>query len=285
VWDGSPLEGRRILVWWEQGVGDELMFSTCLPDLLRTANPDECMLECDGRLAGLFERAYPELTVIAKLADTDARRDDAYPPFDVHIPIGGLAQVLRGGLDRFPDHIRQMSADPERTALWRSRFDEIGPNPKIGIAWRGGGMTHVREVRSIAVEFMKPLLAVDGVDFINLQYGERSEDLAAMALETGVSVHDWPDVDPLTDLEGQAAQIACLDLVIQNSNASAHLAGSLGVPVWNILTFAPDFRWFLGSDRTPWYPAMRLFRQPGPGDWRGAVEQVARDLEQWRAEQ
>jgi len=284
VWDGSPLEGRKILVWWEQGVGDELMFSTCLPDLIETAKPSECILECDSRLTGLFERAYPEVNVMGKLPDADARRDDAYPPFDVHISIGGLARLLRGGLDKFPDQVRRMTADPERAALWRSRFDEISPNPKIGIAWRGGGMTHVREMRSIAVEFMKPLLAVDGVDFINLQYGDRADDLAAMQRETGVTVHDWPDVDPLTNLEGQAAQIACLDLVIQTSNASAHLAGSLGVPVWNIIPFAPDFRWFLGSERTPWYPPMRLFRQPGPGDWRSVVQQVAGALEQWRGE-
>ncbi len=270
-WDGGDLAGKTILVWSEQGIGDEIMFATCLPDLLEQARPESCLLECDARLVGLYARTFPELTVVSK---------GAPPPFDVQAPIGDLPRIYRRRFEDFPKTVRHLIPDPEQAALWGQRLDELGDGLKVGIAWRGGGYSHIRLRRSVSSNGLRPLLATGGVQFVNLQYGECAEEIAAIAAKTGVVVHDWPDADPLTDIEGQAAQIAGLDLVIQASNASAHLAGALGVAVWNLVPFSPDYRWFLGRDDSPWYPSMRLFRQPAAGDWTGAVEAAAAALEE-----
>ena len=115
--------------------------------------------------------------------------------------------------------------------------------------------------------------------FINLQYGEHSEELRQLEESTGIHIYDWEDADPLTDLDNQAAQISELDLVISFPNATVHLAGALGTPTWVLLPFTPDFRWVLNREDSPWYPSVKLFRQHQYEDWTKVFSQVKNKLD------
>jgi ADP-heptose:LPS heptosyltransferase len=148
----------------------------------------------------------------------------------------------------------------------------------VGISWRGGSNPDAILRRSIELEQWSRLFSVSGVYFINLQYGDRAQELQKAQETFEVVIHDWEDADPLKDLDWFAAQIAALDLVISVDNATVHMTGALGKPVWTLLPFIPEWRWMLNREDSPWYPTMRLFRQPAPGDWESVMKKVADDL-------
>ena len=155
---------------------------------------------------------------------------------------------------------------------------------KVGVSWRGGPTPEIIRMRSIALAQMAGIFAMPGVHGINLQYGECSGELKEAEEKTGVVIHSWDDADPLRDLDGFAAQIAALDLVISVDNSTVHMAGALGVPVWVLLPFVPNWRWMLKRTDSPWYPAARLFRQPSSGDWPSVLEEVSRALREKKEE-
>ena len=173
--------------------------------------------------------------------------------------------------------------DASKVALWRDRFEALGKGLKIGISWRGGGKTSEKRLRSTVLDQWITLLSVPGVHFINLQYGDCSQELREAKENFGVTIHHWEDADPLKDLDGFAAQVSALDLVISVDNATVHMAGALGIPVWTLLPFACDWRWMRDFEDTPWYKTVRLFRQNSPGDWSGVFERVVSNLRQYAA--
>ncbi len=152
-------------------------------------------------------------------------------------------------------------ADPARVQLWRERFAALGPGLKVGISWRAGGKPSEQVRRTTDLTLWQRLFALPGVHYVNLQYGQAAEDLARVKA-WGYTIHDWEDADALTDLEGLAAMIKALDLVIAVGNTTVHLAGSLGAPAWSLVAANPSWRWMDVGDRVPWYSSVRLFRQP-----------------------
>jgi len=280
-WDGSPLGAKSVLVWNEQGIGDEIMYSLCLTDMLAENPEARLLLECDGRLAGMFRRTYPRLTVLGRDRSDTRGNGVARPDFDFHIPLGSLQQHFRNKCDDFPAVITRLRPDPEKLAFWRQRLDQLGDGLKVGIAWRGGVLLSMKQQKSVPLEILNPILNVSGIQFVNLQYGDCADDLAATERTFGITIHDWPDLDPIEDIESQAALIANLDLVIQTSNASAHLAGALNVPVWILVSAAPNWRWGTTGETCLWYPSMRVFRQPTAGDWKGLAQEVTAALRSW----
>lgn len=274
-WDGSDLKGKKLFVCAEQGVGDEIMFASCLPDVI--AQAEKCIVECDKRLVPLFTRSFPEAIVIERIND-----NDPYPRFvfsaDIKIPIGSLPQFLRTDLSRFPQQKSYLTPDKEKADLWRNRFRELGDGLKIGISWRGGKEAYVKRIRSINPEQWIKLFSISGIHFINLQYGSSPDELKGISDRLGKTVHDWDDSDPLKDLDDFAAKISALDLVISVDNSTVHMAGALGVPVWTLLPLACDWRWMQEFDDTPWYPTMRLFRQGKFGEWEEVCERVCESL-------
>ena len=276
VWYGSPLATGRLLIYAEQGVGDEIMFASCLPDVLSKAK--DCLIECDPRLVPLLARSFPTATVHGRPLTEDSPSDKGSPRFDAQIALGSLPRLFRRDADTFPRHTGYLLADAERVRLWRRRLAELGDGLKIGISWRGGCKPDVRRCRSTTLEQWQPLFSQPGLRFVNLQYGEVQEELASCRKQFGVSIADWDGTDLLNDLDDLAARIAALDLVVSVDNATVHLAGALGVPVWMLLPFAGDFRWQRQTDVTGWYPTMRLFRQPQPRDWSGLFARVAQEL-------
>ena len=276
-WTGGDLSGQRIMIWGEQGLGDELMFATCVPDLVEMANPDLCVLACDQRLAAIFDRSFPDVHILPLDRQAGAGGTIQLPTCDVQIAAGDLPAILRLKDDDFPSVRRRLVPDPTHGARWRERLDELGSDLKVGIAWRGGTLERFRRSKSSKLSDWAQILETAGVRFVNLQYGDCAEELAASA-DDGFPVHRFDDLDPIANPEGQMTLISELDLVIQTSNASAHMAGMLGVPVWNLLPYVADWRWGLATEACLWYPTMRLFRQPSLGDWASVFEHVAEEL-------
>lgn len=262
-WQGEPLAGRRILVWGEQGLGDEILFGTALPDLLGQAGT--VIVECDPRLAGLFARALPAAEVRAPSAEP---RDA-----DCHAPLGSVAARLRPDLRRFRADSPLFTADPGLAAGWRERLATLGPGLRVGICWRSSRMTADRAGAYSQIAQWSPVFGIPGIAFVSLQYDSRDAEREE-ALRLGAVLHHWPDLDQRNDLEGVAALMSGLDLVISAPTAVGELAAALGVPVWRI-SGAGDWS-ALGTAVRPWFPTMSLIGRSGDHD--AALAAVARRL-------
>jgi len=274
-------EGREIVLYGEEGVGDQVMQASCLPDML--ARGTRCLVICEPRLVPLLERSF-DVTAYgydAALNKIPARAH--IQNCDFVFSMASLFHRFRNRLDDFPDHDGYLRPDPERIAFWRRRYRDLGDALKVGISWRGGARRSARALRSTDLGDWRPVLNVPGVEFVNLQYGECGDDLAAARRESGAVIHDWEEPDPLKDLDEFAAQVAALDLVISIDNSTVHFAGALGVPCWVMLPYAASWIWLRGRDTSPWYPSLRLFRQGRSEAWIDVIERVAAELRGHRA--
>jgi len=270
-WSGDPAGAETVLLWAEQGIGDEIMFAGLLPD---APLPARCiMVECAPRLVPLFTRSFPDLRVVGR--EGAAAVPSILPQPTRHAPLLALAALSRTEESRFPRHDGYLAADPARVAEFRDRYGSGGP--LVGIAWRTTNPT-TGPARTIPLTAWGPILRQSSARFLSLQYGDCAAELAAARDATGVAIQHDPGVDPLTDLDGFAAQVAATDLIVSIDNATVHMAGALGRPVWTMVPAVPDWRWLLDRTDSPWYPSMRLFRQARAGDWASVVDAVAAAL-------
>jgi tetratricopeptide (TPR) repeat protein/SAM-dependent methyltransferase len=274
AWNGSDLSKQSILIHCEQGVGDEIFFASCVPDVLALAR--QCVIECEPRLVPLFARSFPLAEVVSRRLSNDEAEASG---ITVQSPAGSLPSFLRRNVGDFPKRLRYLAACPKQRREWSRRLGELGHGLKVGISWRGGGKAIQHRRRSTALALWEPVFAVPGVKFVNLQYATTAAEREEAATVLKAPLHHWSDLDPLRDLDGFAALVSELDLVISVDNATVHMAGALGVPVWNLLPFAPTWRWLLERDETPWYASMRLVRQPAFGQWGPVFKAVATQLE------
>ena len=276
-WNGSPLEGKNIFIYAEQGIGDEIMFASCIPNVI--AQGKLCIIACEKRLVPLFSRSFSDALVTAHF-DPDNIYPSNLPPVDAKIAMGSLPKFFCSDLTSLLNEKRKayLIPDIEKVSVWRDRFAKLGKGLKVGISWRGGMLPAHKVARSISLERWTSILTLQQVHYINLQYGDCGKEFKEMKENLGIIIHDWPDADPLKDLDNFAAKIDALDLVISIDNSTVHMAGALGKPVWTLLPFAPDWRWMLDREDSPWYPTMRLFRQPAPGDWESVIAKVKNEL-------
>ena len=274
-WDGSSLAGRTLLLYREQGLGDEIMFASCLPQLIGAAR--HCVVECEPRLLGILRRSFPSATVYASTPDGALPREIAECGIDVAIPAGSVPRFIRRGLDDFPRHQGYLKADPERIASWRERLDQMGSGLKVGIAWAGGVRKTRRALRSIPLERWRPVLQTPAVHFASLQYtADAGATVAALREQHGVRVEHWNEA--ISDYEETAALVCALDLVISVCTAVIHLGGALGRPVWVLAPYSPEWRYGFTGDTMPWYPSVKIFRQPAFGEWEPVISSAAAEL-------
>lgn len=251
-WDGGDPDGRTILVHAEQGLGDTIQFARYLP----------LIAACGGHAVLACERSL--IPLLAGIGATVVPKDASLPRYDCWIDQMSLPRVFATRLDTIPASESYLHADPARIAAWRA---SLPPGPNIGLAWAGNPAHSNDRRRSLPAATLDRILAVPGINFVNLQVGAR-------AGEIGLA-----DLSPrLVDYAETAALIGALDLLITVDTSVAHVAGALGKPAWVMLPFAPDWRWLLGREDTPWYASVRLFRQPRPGDWDAVVAAVAHAL-------
>jgi len=265
-WLGAePLAGKTILLHAEQGFGDTLQFCRYAAPLAERAA--QVLLVVPRPLARLLATLDSPAKVLSA--------GDYLPPFDLHCPLLSLPLALGTTLDTIPPPAH-LTPPPERVAAWHKRLAPL-PTPRIGLCWAGSPRRDdpvaraIDRRRSITLAHYAPLARVSGATFVALQKGEAA--VQATAPPAGLSIHDW--TAELHDFADTAALIEALDLVITVDTAVAHLAATLGKPTWILNRFDACWRWLLDRSDSPWYPTVRLFRQPAPGDWQTVINAVA----------
>ena len=260
-WDGSSLDGRTILLYTEQGLGDAIQFARFARELKRRWRA-RVIIECQPQLVELFRSC--------EWVDSVVARGTTRPAFDTHLPLLSLPRVLEIRVDTLP-------TEPAFPALDRPITHSIDNAPgvlKVGIVWDGRAPNAALARRSINLELFAPLAGVPGVQLYSLQVGDKSGQLERCSF--GRDIRDLaPGIDDFVDT---AAALARLDLLITIDTSVAHLAGSLGVPVWVLLIHNADWRWLMDRDDSPWYPSARLFRQAAADDWQPVMDRVATAL-------
>ncbi len=271
AWSGAPLNGGRLAVIGEQGLGDQIMFASCLPDLDAYAGAVSAQVE--PRLVALFARSFPSCDI----GPTGGA--PANPDATAHCPMGSLPRFLRRSRDAFPSRAGYLRADPARVRGFEQQLAKLGPGLRIGLSWRSGSPAGGARRSADLAEGWQPVLTAPGCAFVALQYG----DIAADITGAPAPIHVLADLDPSEDIDGLAAAIDALDLVITTANVTAHLAGALGKRAWVLVPDQPSWRWLASGDSCPWYPNMRLFRQHEPGDWTAPMAALRAALDQWVA--
>lgn len=252
-WKGEPRADKTLLIWREQGLGDELMFASLYPRVLDAAG--KTIIECDPRLVSLFTRSFPSATVRPQSRPPDNDDLPERPDCDLHIPAGDLPAVLCPTLAGFSG-APYLRVDPRRSEQAQAWLASLPPGLRVGICWRSRLVTTRRRHNYANALDWGALMTVPGVQVINLQYTARAEEVALLQGQ-GQTLHTMPDLDLMDDLEGLAALIANLDLVITAPTAVGEMAGALGVPVWRIV--GGDDWSTLGAGTRPWFASMRLF--------------------------
>ena len=310
-WDDAAEGVGKLLVWGEQGIGDEVQFSGLIRHII--SRGIDVVVECDRRLVPLLARSFAGTTVVPRRDPPAPLLED--PSITHQIPMASIPRVLglfpssgrrplpeRGSSMPFqnpfmiPDikqrdqfrgeylrkirnsrfeipNLSRAKAAPRETEGSRDSLDPV----LVGISWRSGNPQEGPK-RSIPLEFWGPILRLPAACFVSLQYGRCSSELRAAYDRFGVEILEDKRIDSLTDLDGFAAQVAAMDLVISVDNSTVHFAGALGVQVWTMLPTVPDWRWGHQGERTRWYPSMRLFRQAERGKWEPVISKVAEEL-------
>jgi len=257
LWLGEyPLGHKTILLYAEQGLGDTIQFARYVPLLASTG-------------ARVVLEVQPELkALLGKLAGVVSchARGDTLPAYDVQCPLGSLPLALKTTATNVPAPLPSMAVDEERVAKWRPVIEAL-PGKRVALAW-AGHIHHANDSnRSIALATLEPLLAQSGFSFVSVQHELRDSDEERLARH-GTVTHLGGQ---FADMADTAAVLSLVDLVIAVDTSVVHLAASMGRPTWVLLPFTPDWRWTLSSERSPWYPKARLFRQPAIGDWASVV--------------
>ena len=266
-WQGEDLHDKTLLLTAEQGFGDTIQALRYIPAV--AASGARIALRIDRPLIRLAASLPGNLIV----TPTKVRP----PAFDVWCPLLSLPRILDTRIESIPDDVPYFHVRSGIAERWRQRFSHLAAL-KVGLVW-AGSPNHVNDFRrSIELERLTPLLDVDGTTFVSLQVGSRAADASKLPPGTIADISA-----ALTDFAETAGAILNLDLVIAVDTAVVHLVGALGRPAWVMLPFSPDWRWLLDRDDSPWYPTLRLYRQPRPGDWSTVVDRVAADLARYTA--
>lgn len=256
-WDGSPLDGRTILLYAQHGLGDTLQFVRYVPVVAQLGG--RVVLEVQPSLVPLLA-AHPGAAVVQPISVDPG-------PFDVQATLLELPAILAHTLETVPREVPYLRSEPARRERWRGWFDG---GFKIGVVWHGNPQQKDGLIRTCALADMAPLWQLPGVTVYSLQHGEG----AAQAREVP-SVRSFPNLDEDGAFLDTAAIMDELDLIVTVDTSIAHLAGGLGRPVWMALPYWADWRWLLDRSDSPWYPTMRLFRQPHPFDWPPVFAEMA----------
>lgn len=287
-WDGENLTGRKLLVVGEQGLGDEIMFASLVPDLIDRVGPTgKVILAVDQRLVPLFQRSFPTAHVGAEMHTKTGAKPVRIVPWatgelkpDFYTPIGAPLRDLRPSLESFTPRA-YLKPDPARVRHWVSRLQALGPGPYVGISWKSMLVTTARRKFFSALEDWAPALETASVKFVNLQYGDCKEEVDATCAKLGVKIHTLAGIDLTNDIDDTAALCQALDLVVSSPTAPAMLAAATGTETW-MLTAGRLWQQ-LGTDRYPWYADTRVLTPEAFADWPALMQRVACEIETFAA--
>ena len=263
-WDGiESLHDKRIMIWCEQGIGDTLNWSSCLP--LVASKAKHCILECQEKLVPLLQRSFPNIEIKAEDRSRDIERDD----FDYHLPMGSLYKHFLDDIIKDPKPDAYLVPDPDRVNYWKERLKSLGKGPYIGIAWKSSVTSHYRSLHYPAISEWSPVLTIPEVTFINLQYKDYAEDLAKVKDEFGVTVHNFEDLDQFNNIDDVAALCAALDMVITTKITVNYITAGVGTSTklaiwkqsrWNTIINNPRGSSVDIFERNTWEPWDNVFR-------------------------
>lgn len=263
-WGAEP--GQVVIVWGEQGIGDEIMFASCLPQAISVCK--HVIFDCHPRLVETFKRSFPDITVhgTRKNQQLDWYQDTHA---DAHCSITRLAQLWRKTKEDFP-----------RTPYLKAiRQDRAGGKLRVGFSWTGGTKMTRQDLRSFKLSQLLPILSRD-CDFYSLQYTpESAREVCELEESTGFRVKHFPGLVESKDYDKTVNFIASMDLVISVCTTAIHAAGALGVPCWILTPSGPAWRYGLEGERHDWYASVRMFRQAKGEDWSRVIERVADELD------
>jgi tetratricopeptide (TPR) repeat protein len=268
IWDGRELKNRRIVIDCEQGFGDCIQFIRYTPLIAQRGGKP-------------IVTAFPELRRLFRTVpclDEIICPPEEIPPFDLQCPLASLPRLFETTLQNIPANVPYIFPDTVLAERWRTRVPQDG-RVKVGLVWSSKAQSRDHAAHSPGLAQLAPLGAVSNTWFCSLQKGPAAAD--TVAPPEGLQIIDW--TAELQDFADTASLIASLDLIICCDTAVAHLAGAMGKPVWLLLSFVPDWRWLLDREDSPWYPSMRLFRQPRQGDWQTPIKRIAHDLRAYHA--
>lgn len=252
-WQGQINKSIRLLIWREQGLGDEIEFSTCLNELHRSEM--NITLECDARLVGIFQRTYPNFKV--RPESINKQNLPLFVDFDEHCPIGSLPRYFRRNIKDFDKSIPTWIPEISRTEFIKDKLKKFQHKILVGISWRSGVLKIERNTNYTNLMDWSDLLTQDDLQFVNLQYGDCEEEIVQVEQALGIQILRWPEIDLRNDLETVLALISQLDCVCSVGTAVSSIAGSSGVPTLLLLQRS----WILlgETDIYPWYPNVKPF--------------------------
>jgi Tfp pilus assembly protein PilF len=266
TWNGSdPLAGKTILLYTEQGFGDAIQFVRYAP----------LVAQRGARVVVVCPRELVDLFATVDGADRALTTEDHLPAADYRALLMSLPLAFETRLDTIPAHVPYVAAEAARVVAWRERLAGEGSGRKVGLVWRGNPEHTGAPTRDCPADDIATLLDAPGCTFFSLQLEEGAGDVERLRAQGAPLVDLAPE---LGDFHETAAAISALDLVISVDTAALHLAGALGRPAWALLQAAPDWRWMVDREDSPWYPSLRLFRQETSGDWQGVTRRVAAGL-------
>lgn len=282
-WDGKP--GKTVVVYGEQGIGDEIMFASVIPEMIRDCK--QVVFDCHKKLHRLFCNSFPMIDIYPTREDENLTwpiRSDGTSryPVDAKIAIGDLPKFYRRSLDAFPG-APYLLPTKDANLKWAKKLNETfgDGKPVIGLNWIGGHKKTRVEVRSLTLEQMLPILKQDA-HFVSLQYTPCEDEIFEFEQKHGIKIHHWPDCSYNDHYDETAGMVANLDLVVTCCSSIVHLAGSIGTPCWVLTPSRPAWRYRLDLTYMPWYgKTVTLFRQAsGSVAWEPVVAEVSESLKE-----
>ncbi|HEY2709839.1 MAG TPA: tetratricopeptide repeat protein [Caulobacteraceae bacterium] len=280
----TSLEGKRLLVVGEQGLGDEVLFANVLPDLVEALGPrGKLGLAVEPRLVSLFQRSFPMAEVAPHVTFLQHGRNHRAIPalgdmsqFDLWIPMASPLRRYRRRLEDFPARRQFLTADAARIADWRNVLASAPAGRKVGILWKSMKVESARARFYSPFELWTPILTTPGITFVNMQYGDCAAEIEWARTQLGVEIWTPPGIDLKNDLDDIGALASALDLTMGFANATSNIAAACGADVW--IVSVPGAWTLLGTDRMPWYPQARIFNPPGFNRWDETMAEVAAAL-------
>lgn len=268
-WQGEP--GKTVVLYGEQGIGDEISFASMLPDMEKHCK--KVILDCEPRLAGLFQRSFPNIKVHGTRLAKSGKWPEEDRDFDASLAMGQIGEYFRTTPESFPGK-PYLTPCPTRTAMWKSTFKAKG-KPCIGIAWRGGVPKTNARNRQLMLTDLLPLFESIDAHWVSLQYKDASKEIAEFKAHHDVDLEQYKFATLTHDYDDTAAMVAALDYVVCIQTAVAHTAGALGTPVAVLVPIASQWRYGTAHESIPWYDCLKVVRQNRHGSWRGEVDRAA----------
>lgn len=273
-WNGQPLNGGKLLIWREEGFGDEMRYAGCLRDAIQEVGSENIVFECSPRLESLFIRSFPDVDIRLEDLKTADHSDMKY-----HLPLLSLPGRYRNELSDCPTSGKYLVADEQRVEKWRKRLAQIDGKPKSGISWRSFNLSWRKRTQSCTIDDLAPVIAQNNVTFINLQGDDCADDLAWAQEHYGCTIHTFDDLDIKNDAEEMAALLSALDVVVSSRTWVMTFAGSVGTPT--LVFSGPYNSAMMNMAYDPWAPEVEVFYHRFGEDWSGPMAAIADALSKY----